>query len=203
MRSFVVNMTCPDENTIARILTGGANADERAEFHQHLDQCPECLLLMSVLGGLEESSADSQWVPAVSSVAEDVPTQRAQGRPAGVLRQTDVLIALVVMGLVQVGSALLLLPACHQFLARYPIAFSGFSAWYGIRSLWIAFVEVSLVAGPAWAFIILFALLTKRQWTRIALVTYAWVALPTLVWGPIATCILFQLRSYRPQTATR
>jgi hypothetical protein len=203
-------MTCPDENTIARILTGGANADERAKFHQHLDQCPECLQLISILGGLEESSAKlrSQWVPAVSSVAKDADAQQAQERPrvaktALAPQQTDLPIALVVMGLAQLVSAMLLLPACHQFLARYPVAFSGFSTWYFFRSLWVAFVEVSLAAGPAWALVILFALRTKRPWALIALPIYAWLALPTLFWGPIAICILFQLRSYRQKSVTQ
>jgi hypothetical protein len=202
-------MTCPDENTIARILTGEANTDERAEFHQHLDLCPECLQLISILGGLEESPVElrSQWVPAVSSVAKDADAQQAQQRhglakTARAPWETDLLIALVVMGLSQLGSALLLLPACHQFLARYPFVFGGLSTWCILSTLWVAFVEVSLVAGPAWALVILFALMTKRPWKPIALAIYAWVALPTLVWGPIAICILFQLRSYRPQTAT-
>jgi len=203
-------MPCPDENTIAHILTGEANADEQAEFHQHLDQCPECLQLISILGGLEESPTElrSPMMPGVSSAAKDANPQQARGRPklarmSRAQQQTDLLIALVVMGLAQLGSALLLLPTCHQFLARYPVGFGEFSVWYSIRSIWIGIVEISLVAGPAGALVILFALLTKRSWARTALVIYAWVALPTLLCGPIAICVLFQLRRYRPRTATR
>jgi hypothetical protein len=75
-------MTGPDENIIARILTGGASINERAEFHQHLDQCSECLQLITILDGLEESAAElhSQWVPAVSSLATDADAQQTLGR---------------------------------------------------------------------------------------------------------------------------
>jgi serine/threonine protein kinase len=67
MSAAVREASCPDDNVVARIVSGEANADERAHFEVHVDTCARCAELVAEIARTwfdDATRADSTVVDA-------------------------------------------------------------------------------------------------------------------------------------------
>jgi hypothetical protein len=203
-------MICPDENTFARVQAALLSADEMAEFHRHLDDCPACLELAGALGCLydTEPALGGEQLGQGKRGRSPVPELALRSATTGTATRErqhsrESLVAL--------GTAV----AAHAYftLALVPIFWRAWLAKSAPEPLLpqlaplgsLQFVVVTYVivwglAGLLWAAIAWVGLLSRRRWARVAVVSYAWLSLPSLLLAPLAWCVIAALKQ---QTANR
>ena len=195
-------MSCPDEETFARVQARSLSPAELADFHHHLDNCPACLELAAVLGCLY----DVERARPGDSVGENNIRQPASGQAdyavrlgimAHRLQSQESKIASCAMTLAHAYFCLSTTPMIGMPFGPAPLETSivGKLGYFGhFVSL---YVGLWCLAGLVWACVACWALLTRRRWARLALRSYAVLSIPTIVLAPLGVCVLFALR--RPQ----
>jgi predicted anti-sigma-YlaC factor YlaD len=195
-------MDCPDENTIARIQAGGADAQEQAQFHAHLDRCPECMRLMEALGHLDGAlspeTRTSLSEPAASETGTE-PSRRPwmsafRGRVPAEWRATDLRVTVLAMALTHLSCAFILAPAGVRFFGQRLGTSAGIQEWRGFWVASAACVGLGLVVGPFLALFGWYGLVKNRRWAGEALRAYAATASATLLMIPMTACLLVVLR---------
>jgi hypothetical protein len=197
-------MTCPDENFFARVQAGVLDAGELAEFHRHLDQCPDCFQLASLLGSLGAQIADPN-VGMSSQISQTAPsvkitTELAASRKAGwsspksrrLLAATQ-----AVMGLCSVGCCYLLSPTLLSFSRGNTDQLRGLFGNALVRLAFLPYLAGWLVIGAIWAFVNAFALISRHNLSRMALWAHAWLSIPTVMLAPLSLCMFHLLKSRR------
>ena len=176
-------MNCPDENLISRVLSGNASAEERAEFHGHLDQCAACMQLIEVLGHVGELRLEPDPLDPRTPLSRSRADQR---------------IALIALLFLELSCAIILLPVCWRFVLHSLGHRDGFSSGNLFCTVWVAYLSVYLVAGPIIALVAFYGLVKNRKWSTRARILCAWTALPAGFLAPIATYNLRLVRKAPP-----
>ena len=197
-------MTCPDENFFARVQAGVLDADELTEFHRHLDQCPDCFQLASLLGSLSAQIADSN-VGMSSQISQTAPsvkitTELAASREAGWSSPKSrrlLAASQMVMGLCSAGCCYVLSPALLSFYRGNSEQLHGLFGNALVRLAFLPYLAVWVVIGSIWAFVNAFALVSRRNLPRRALWAHAWLSVPTVILAPLAMCQFHLLSSRR------
>lgn len=197
-------MTCPDENTFARVQASMLNADELVDFHRHLDTCPACLELAGALGCLydAEPPVGGEFVEQGQRVRSSLPeldTPSVSPRVTAHARQYS-RESLVAFGM---------LTAAHAYFSLALVPLFG-RAWLGkpkpenvlpqlaaLGSLQVAVVTYVIVwglAGLLWAAVGWLGMLRQRRWAQAAIAVYAWLSVPSMLLAPLAWCVLAALQ---------
>jgi len=167
-----------------------------ADFHRHLDTCPACLELASILGCLQEGpvaqSVDNRSWPPVKSNAN-------WQRQRSVLAAAPMMLTLTqgVMLASHVYSSIRLVPILWLAFRDDVTTNSGPLGSWPVHSVWMPYVLVCGCVGPMVAGVSLFAALTRRRWARGAARSYALFCMPTLFLAPLALCLLLAARRPR------
>ena len=192
-------MTCPDEDTFARMQAGLLESNELANFHRHLDQCPACLELAGVLVGVYGDTPGR----IVEGIAERNVTKSSDPQSAD-------------------GALSHLAPPSRRSKAAF-CAMTLAHAYFGL-SIVPVFLRTTQASGPsrllagvfgvfspvvtdyivmwgfvgfAWACVGCWALLTNRRWAVVVGRGYAVLSLPTIILGPLSLCLLVALQRPR------
>jgi hypothetical protein len=194
-------MSCPDEDTFARLQAGLLSHAESANVHLHLDSCPACLELAGILGSIRDSTSGPNGAEADFE-------KRVQ---AGPLRKTDHSNASVATGLLRskandcvLAQGALTLAHGYFAIAMVPIFWQGLTAEAesasilsqlgSMRLVVSTYVVVWGLAGFLWALLGCAGLLTTRRWTYTAVAGYALLSIPSILLAPLAGCVLVALR---------
>jgi anti-sigma factor RsiW len=177
---------CPNENAFARLLEGLASDSERAELERHVDRCPACAELLTMLGrAYAPSPTTSTWEASTAGEAPAALEWTPQARRS--LTRIALFAALVH---VVIGAKLGLLFSEHGVSSVADLA--GHTVLiYG------------LVWGPFGAVVALAAATTlARSWRlgRKLAFWHAILSLPSIVLTPLSLCTLYELRRHeRPR----
>jgi hypothetical protein len=197
-------MTCPDENVFMQIQAGALNDVETAAFHLHLDNCPACLELASVLGCLHDSDVEFEARnPPKIAASESTPGERLV---QSILPRADksyfgerqnLLLTHGLMILLHAYSSFTLLPILWlAFRADVTHINGPFGTWI-VHSVWFPYLLTWGCVGPLFACAVLLGILASRRWVRAGARLYALVSLPSLFLVPIAICLFFAARFRR------
>jgi predicted anti-sigma-YlaC factor YlaD len=175
-------MTCPDDNVLARLLEGALGQDERPSLELHLDGCSACRELLVQLGRAytrpaEPSSTASPVSLAVSRRAS------AHAPPARAARWLAPFVSLA--ALLELTLAL----TSADLAAR---ASGAERMLYGAACLWAG-------GSALLAMLAAFGLWQRAAWAASVARTHAWFSLPSLVFTPLALCVLRALRERSPR----
>jgi len=193
-------MTCPDENVFAQIQSGGLSPSELADFHLHLDSCPACLELASILGCIQDDdhgNAPSDVAISQSNFVNAVGNHKSSSRPSrNLLSQTHVLLiaAQCVALLCHAYSSIVLVPLLWAaFRADVPPIHGILGPW-PMHYIWLPFVLLWGTVGFIVACVVLTITFAARRFSRIAVRSYALITLPTIFLTPMAACLLLASR---------
>lgn len=157
---------------------------ELLAFHQHLDTCPGCLELASVLGcmGGRNEHTQPNFAPHVAGTSADKPARTA-GPSAKVLRT-----ALTTLFVCHAYSSFTLLPTLWQaFRADVPTKILSYWALY---DLWLPFALAFGSLGLLLAVVVQVYSLFRARPAVFSLRSYAILALATGFLAPIGLGVL-------------
>jgi hypothetical protein len=117
---------------------------------------------------------------AMSQSRQEHPIQRRK------LLWTEPQTTLAVLALVEIGCAVVLLPACVQFL-KLPLTHTS-GAWRIFLHAWVGYVAIHLVAGPILSLAAVHSQRSGRQWAPVVQRVCVWTAFFTGLLAPIAAC---------------
>ena len=186
-------MTCPDENEFAQVQAGLAGASKVADFHHHLDNCPECLELASLLGCMDGMNEPIQRRSSNEALTQSLIGSVFPGklRPRSKIskrRRRPLLAALGVTFLCHAYSSAVLLPPLWQaFRADVP---QGILSYWPLRVIGLPFTLAWGSVGLLFAGVVLYASLFMPRPPRLALRVYALVSLLTGVLAPVGLCLI-------------
>jgi hypothetical protein len=197
-------MTCPDENVFMQVQAGSLSDAETAAFHVHLDNCPACLELASLLGCLHDGDVEFELrTPSKIAASESTPGERLV---QSILPRAEqvylggrqlMLITHGVMLLLHAYSSITMLPNLWLAFRADVTPINGpFGTWI-VHSLWVPYLLIWGCLGPLFACSIAFGLLKSRRWVYVAMRSYSLACLPSLILAPIAICLLFAARFRR------
>jgi len=178
-------MTCPDEDTYARLLQGLLPDSELAALERHLDECPACAELLAELGKAYSGPTAARHLSAGPPPASTPPSQPMRVPPERPTALTRIeWFAAVIHGLVTIklgwlwvaGSATLV-PASAETALVFGYA---------------------LLCGPAGALLALLSAWSLQQglsWGRRAAVVHAVLALPSVLLTPLGLYVLVRHRN--------
>ncbi len=185
-------MTCPDENMFARVQSGLLGAAELAAFHRHLDTCPECLELASLLGCMDPSDSPVQYPenPKVSAALREDSNPGVRDLPAKIHgRYRNARLAAVSVTFVcHAYSSFVLLPLLWQAF-RADVA-QGILGHWVLRYVWLPFTLAWGSAGLAIATAVLFASLFMTRQLGLAVRSYALLSILTGYLAPVGVCLV-------------
>jgi anti-sigma factor RsiW len=182
-------MTCPDEDTYARLLQGMLPSDELARLEAHLDGCPACAELLAELGKAYANPTSAAPGPSVSLA----PSAPAPAPDTSSLTRIELFAAVVHLAL-SVKLAWLLMVGLGQSLLASPTPV--------ITAGLIAYALLSGPIGAAGALVSAWGLRRELSWGRRAAIAHAVLSLPSLVLTPLGIYVLVRHRSLEG-TATK
>jgi len=194
-------MNCPDETAFARLQLGQLPPVEAATLHAHLDVCPACLELASLLGCLGTSPAKdaSNFIGHPESTGRTRKRHRAAGvqhDANSVGREVELVSTLTLLighayfasRLGQIGLRCLVFD-----LTQHSI---GVGLWHTAREVFCCYGVLWSSLGLLWGALTLYTLTRQNSpYFRWATYCYACAALPSIVLAPIAICALLAYKA--------
>jgi hypothetical protein len=192
-------MTCPDENVFARVQASLLGASEVSAFHLHLDNCPDCLELASLLGCMDGMNEPIQRRSSNEAITQSLKELAFPGklRPPSMVsnrRRRPLLAALGVTIMCHAYSSILLVPPLWQAF-RADVTQGIFSYW-PLRDIWLPFTLVWGSVGLLFAGVVLYASLFMARSPRFALRGYALLSLLTGVLAPVGLYLIVASRHF-------
>ena len=184
-------MECPDENVFARVQSGLLNAAKLVAFHRHLDRCPACFELASLLGCIdsitEHAPAPSAWnaLPQIadSSSLRSKSVSNAHGSGSNYSRA-----ALTTLLVCHAYSSLLLLPPLWRAF-RADVTPQFLSLW-ALHYVWLPYVMILGSLGLLFSASAVFYWLFTARNAPLVVWGYAILALATGFLAPMGLGVL-------------
>jgi hypothetical protein len=194
-------MSCPNEETFARMQAGLLSHIESENLHRHLDNCPACLELAGVLGCIANSASGSDGSDAdsekrVRSATESKMGHSSRGVTNGPLgdRSRDCVLAQGVLALAHGYFTLAVVPLFWRVFMAGSEPASVLTQLGSLGRIFGTYVVVWGLSGLLWALVGCVGLLTKRRWAHAAVVGYAVLSMPSIVLVPLAICVLVAIK---------
>jgi len=188
-------MSCPDEETFARVQARSLSPVELADFHRHLDNCAACLELAAVLGCLYDGEATPQGESVrESNIGQPAVVERdylvmPSNKPRRV-RARKSHVALLAMTLAQAYFSFSLAPALWWSSGATPTQAFFVEKFGHFGPIATLYLSLWCLVGLVWACAACWALLADRRWTLVAARSYAIMSLPTIVLAPLGLFVI-------------